>query len=436
MKIYTVIAFLFFSFSFLSAQFVATEVGTLPEKVSNNAVCEGFIDGVPYLFSFGGIDSTKIYSGIHLRSFRYNIETGESEPIPDLPDDLGKIAAGASRIGDIIYIAGGYNVFANSTENTTNKMHRYDIVNNQYLSDAQDIPVPTDDHVQAVWRDSLIYVITGWNDVANIPNVQIYNPTSDEWSMGTSVPNLDSYKSFGASGVIHEDIIYYFGGARSSGGFNIQNNLRIGIIDPSAPTEIEWSTTIPDLLTNGYRMAATTVNDELHWLGGSNKTFNFNGIAYDGSGIVSPNNRDLYLTPDELEWNQKSIQIPMDLRGIAEISATVKYLAGGMLENREVTDKVYRLEWQDPTSTSNLDEARDLSVGPNPFQNELIIESKNDKMKIDQVIGLDIHGNILFNDQPHSSKYQKSTDHLSIGMYFIQVKIGDKMILKKVIKSK
>ena len=81
-----------------NAQFVVTEVGTLPESVSNNAVCEGFIDGVPYLFSFTGIDSTKIFSGIHLKSYRYNIETGESERIADVPDSLGKIAAAASRI--------------------------------------------------------------------------------------------------------------------------------------------------------------------------------------------------------------------------------------------------------------------------------------------------------------------------------------------------
>lgn len=435
MKVNLITFFFLFSCSMLNAQFVATEVGTLPEKVSNNAVCEGFIDGSPYLFSFGGIDSTKIYSGIHLRSFRYNIETGQSETIPDLPDDLGKIAAGASRVGDIIYIAGGYNVFANSSESSTNKMHRYDILNNQYLSDAKDIPIPTDDHVQAVWRDSLIYLITGWNDTANIPNVQIYNPSSDEWSMGTNVPNIDSYKSFGASGVIYEDVIYYFGGARSSAGFNIQNNLRIGIINPSSPTEIEWSIQIPDLLTNGYRMAATSVNDELHWLGGSNKTYNFNGVAYDGSGTVSPSNRDLFLTPTELEWNQKSIQIPMDLRGIADVSNTVKYIAGGMLENREVTDKVYRLEWQDPTATINVDNTINVKIGPNPFQNVLTIEMRNQDQKIDQVIGFDMTGNTIFSDFPHASRFQKNTDQMAAGIYYIQLKIGDQTIYKKVIRT-
>ena len=108
------ILFLLFSLALIpisKGQFVVSEVGNLPDRVSNNAVCEGFIDGLPYVFSFGGIDSTKIYSGIHLKSYRFNVATAESERIADLPDNLGKIAAAASRIGNIIYIAGGYNVF-------------------------------------------------------------------------------------------------------------------------------------------------------------------------------------------------------------------------------------------------------------------------------------------------------------------------------------
>lgn len=93
-----------------NAQVTITEISTLPERISNNAVCEGFIDGTPYIFSFGGIDSTKLYTGIHLKSFRYNTLTGKTIQIPDLPDTLGKIAMAASRIGNIIYIAGGYHV--------------------------------------------------------------------------------------------------------------------------------------------------------------------------------------------------------------------------------------------------------------------------------------------------------------------------------------
>ncbi len=324
-----------------------TQVGTLPEAVSNNAVVEGFINNIPYLFSFGGIDDTKEYAGIHLRSYRYNIQTTTTDQLPDLPDTLGKIASAASRIGNMIYISGGYHVLSDGSEITSGKMHRYDIANNIFLEDAPDIPIPTDDHVQAVWNDQLIYLITGWSQTANIPNVQIYDPIQNTWLSGTSVPGND-YRSFGASGTIVGNTIYYFGGASSNNGFGIQNQVRIGTIAPDNPTQITWNIITPDAIIHGYRMAATTVHNELHWVGGSTNTYNFNGIAYDGSGGVSRSQRDLYTKTDIIEWQENTaIQLPMDLRGIANISETVKYLAGGMGANQTVSNAIYKLEWSD-----------------------------------------------------------------------------------------
>ena len=165
-----VLIFLPFTINLLSAQnWTVTEVATLPKAVSNNAVAEGFIDNTPYVFSFGGLDETKNFLGIHLDSYRYNTVTGEVIIIPDLPDTLGKVAAGASRIGDIIYIIGGYYVFSEGKELSSDKVHRYDIKNNKYLEDGAAIPVAIDDHVQVVWQGRLIYVITGWSDKTNMP---------------------------------------------------------------------------------------------------------------------------------------------------------------------------------------------------------------------------------------------------------------------------
>lgn len=331
----------------MGQQWSLTEVGTLADAVSNNAVCEGFVGETPYVYSFAGVDKTKLYSGIHLKSFRFNTISGKSERIADLPDTLGKVAAGASRVKDKIYIIGGYHVFSNGSELSSNKVHRYDPKTNTYLADGSPIPVAIDDHVQAVWRDSLIYVITGWNDKANVPNVQIYNPAKDSWTAGTSTPDSHQYKSFGASGIIKGDTIYYFGGASMGKQFPIQNELRIGIINSKNPSEIEWSVEIPDEQITGYRMACTLVDGQVKWLGGSEVTYNYNGIAYNKSGGVSPSNKILTLD-DSRNPRITSIvfpSLPMDLRGIASVTSTVKYLAGGMLQNQEVTNKVFRLEW-------------------------------------------------------------------------------------------
>jgi len=320
-----------------------TELAPMPEKVTNNAVAEGFIDGIPFVYSFGGLDATKKYSGIHLRSYRFNTQTNYWENIPPLPDTLGKIAAAASRVRNIIYIIGGYHVFADGHELSSNNVHRYDIINNRYLSDGAPLPLQIDDHVQAVWKDSLIFVITGWSDTENKPNVQIYNPFVDIWERGTPVPDDHDYKSFGASGVIVGDSIYYFCGAAYQKHYPAQNTIRIGIINSNHPLEIRWSKDILGENVKGYRMAATNVNGYIFWLGGSEITYNYDGISYQSKQGVPPLGRSLYFEIGSGKWGLDfKHKIPMDLRGIAEISASVKYIVGGMLDNQKVSDKFYK----------------------------------------------------------------------------------------------
>ncbi len=317
----------------------------MPEALSNNAVVEGFVDGKPFAFTFGGIDSTLSYQGIHQRSYAYSFTSNSWRQIADLPDSLGKIASAASRVHDTLYILGGYHVFKDHSEKSSDKVHRYDITTDKFLEDGISIPVPIDDHVQVVWRDSLLYVVSGWYDTKNVANVQIYNPSKNSWDIGTSVPNNHLYKSFGASGIIVGDTIFYFGGASMGKHYPIQNILRKGVINPKEPTEIDWSYQILDSTVVGYRMAAMAFENRPYWLGGSTRTYNYDAIAYDGSSGVNPSNRVLYLKNNQ--WHRDvSHKLPMDLRGIAEISDSTKIIVGGILENQQVSNKVYLLEWK------------------------------------------------------------------------------------------
>lgn len=401
-------------------QVSVTEVGKLPVSVSNNAVCEGFIDQQPYLFSFGGIDSTKKNTGIHLKSYRYNIATGKSQRIADLPDTLGKIAAGASQIDNIIYIVGGYHVFSDRSELSSNKVHRYDVANNTYLSDGPNLPTATDDHVQAVWRGKLLYVVTGWSDVSNIALVQVYNPSTNTWAAGTPVPNSDDFKSFGASGSIIGDTIYYFGGASSASGFRIQKTLRKGVINPDQPTEITWTLSTPSTDIKGYRMAATTVGNTLHWLGGSGKTYNYNGIAYNGSGGVAPTHRDLSIRGDFDQWTENFVtELPMDLRGIAQVNDTVKYLAGGMIDGQTVTHKVYQLTW--PSAGLSVPPVQnELRIFPNPVQHRLLVETSTSN-ELRHIEVYTAQGKLLDRIDAHGSSISWATTHWPAGVYFLKI---------------
>lgn len=319
------------------------QVATLPEPVSNNAVCEGFTPTGNYLYSFAGIDSTLEYSGIHLKSWRVNTQTLQIDVLPDLPDTLGKVAAGANRVGNIIYIIGGYHVFANGNEVSSNKVHRFDVSQNQFIADGAPVPVPIDDHVQCVYKDSLIFVVTGWSNTGNVTNVQIYNTYTDSWQAGTPVPNNNSYRCFGASGQIIADTLYYYGGAAGFN-FNGQSRLRKGYINPANPAQIDWF--VEAVATPNYRSAAVTTHGVLHWLGGSLVTYNYDAIAYNGSGLVSPSSEAYFYVPTTGNWGTESTaDLPMDLRGVAKISETEMFITGGIGNGAEVSDAVYRLQY-------------------------------------------------------------------------------------------
>lgn len=339
------------------AQWTASLLTALPTRVANNAVCEGFTPSGSYIYSFAGIDSTLEYTGIHLNSWRINAQTGDVEQLPDLPDTLGKIATGASFVNGTIYIIGGYHVFENGSELSSNKVHRFDVAQNQFISDGAPIPVPIDDHVQAVYRDSLIFVVTGWSNTGNVPDVQIYNTYTNSWSVGTPVPNSSNYTAFGASGEILGDTLYYFGGA---GGFNFgpKKRLRKGYINPEDPTNITWSIETPDNVLANYRSAACTTPGMIHWIGGSENTYNYDGLAYDGSGVVNPSMKTLGYSPNEgiAEIGFLNDWLPMDLRGIANISPTEKYLVGGIRHNQWVINDVIKLTY----SGVGIDERRNI----------------------------------------------------------------------------
>lgn len=376
------------------AQITITEMSALPMPISNNAVTMAENNGTKYLYSFGGIDSTKSSGGITLSSFRYNTSTNSWENIPDLPDTLGKIASGASTVKNKIYIIGGYHVFASGNEVSSNKVHVFDPELNTYLADATQIPVAIDDQVQDVWRDSIIFVITGWSNNTNVANVQLFNPSLNSWSAGTSVPNSNTYKAFGATGKIVGDTIYYIGGASTGANFPAQKTLKKGIIDPTDPSNITWSA--PTTLENIYRGVATTDNNNnLYFLGGSAISYNYDGIAYNGSGGVPLRTTYLHTELGNLSnWGSDSILLPMDLRGIGEFSSTIKYLAGGMENNQKVSNKTLKIE-MNPLSTLEAPiNQSDFAIFPNPFENKIFIQNHSNteviKVELLNVLGREI----------------------------------------------
>ncbi len=348
-----------------------TFLADMPEPVSNNAVTGAYVNGVPHMFSFSGIDSTKRWDGIHKRAFRYNTETDVWETIAELPSGTGRIAAGASTVKNKIYIMGGYEVFANGNERTLDEVHIYNPETNEYEPNGKPMPVPVDDHVQVVYKDSLIICVTGWSQNTNVRNVQIYNPALDEWRSGTQVPNSSSFKVFGASGSILGDTLYYKGGARIGSTFPRAFDLKKGYINPNDPSDIVWQSA--DANWSHYRAACATINDVVKWFGGNSFTYNYDGLRYSNGEPSIPDGLTFVYNPMNGEFNSSNL-FPrvMDLRGLAQFGEEL-YFCGGMESGPKVTNKTFKF-----TPIVNSSEeliSNSYSIFPNPTSDIINIKT-------------------------------------------------------------
>lgn len=322
-----------------------TELDTMPIRTSNNAVCEAFVNNESYVYSFGGIDLSKTYSGIHKRSFKYTVSSDTWEEIDNLPDAEPKIASGASYVNGKIYIIGGYHVYANGSEVSSNKLHIYDPVTDLFLPDGPSIPLAIDDHVQCVYNDSLIFVVTGWSNNGNKPNVQIYDTYLNQWQSGTPTPTGLYFTAFGASGYIIGDTLYYHGGA-AGGSFAARKYMRKGYINPIDPTDITWTQMEDAPGDPGYRSACSGHENAVFWVGGSQTSYNYDGIAYNGTGGVNPSARILSFNNTHYNYSDEISQPygVMDLRGIAKIGSNQWIICGGMDTNQVVSNRTFLLE--------------------------------------------------------------------------------------------
>ena len=416
----------------LSAQ-TWTELANMPEPVANNAVTTATVNGEIYVYSFTGIDATKSCDGDHLRSFRYSLTNDTWEAIPDIPDMLGgKIAAGASTVKNKIYVTGGYHLSPNCNEISSAKIHIFNPETNEWEDDGAEMLVPIDDQVQAVWKDSLIIMVTGWSNNTNVTAVQIYNPTTNEWTAGTSTPNQSNYKVFGGSGSIVGDTIYYAGGARISSSFSASSSFRKGYINPENPTDITW-TEESSTAAKGYRMGASDFQGRPIWFGGSDVTYNFDGIAYNGSGGVAALDRVSIYEPSTGIIEQFAGWMPelMDLRGVAKISNNEFVLAGGMLQGQEVSNKTFLLSLDDlPSAVDNISLNNILKISPNPTKGKMRINAEgNFEIEI-----IDFSGKVIFTQEIQGQEIL-NLGNIPNGVYQARIfSEGKQVSLNKIVK--
>ncbi len=310
----------------------------LPMPVANNAVAALETSAGWSVFSFLGIDSTRLWSGVTTASFRWDVGSPAWQVI-EPPPGPGRLAATAQAFGGRIYLFGGYTVAEDGAEQSVPQVDILDPETGRWTR-AAPMPVPVDDAVSGVWRDSLIYLVSGWHDSDNVAAVQIYDPVRDTWAQGTPIPGPPV---FGHAGGIAGDAIVYIDGARVQAEprtFVLEASSWLGRIDPGDPTRIVWER-LPDHPGPGlYRAAALGVGSRILFAGGSDNPYNYNGIGYDGrraepwaGAFAFDLTTESWITVDAPPTSS------MDHRGIV-IAGGRAFIVGGMTAGQRVTDRV------------------------------------------------------------------------------------------------
>lgn len=307
----------------------------LPVPVANNAVAATETADGWTLFSFLGIDSTRRRDGITTAAFRWTVGDASWRPIGPVPGEP-RLAATAQAVGGRIYLFGGYTVAEDGSERSVPDVFVYHPVGDRW-SRAAPMPTAVDDAVSGVWRDSLIFLVSGWHDTDNVSLVQIYDPTADEWRKATPIPGPPV---FGHAGGISGDAIVYIDGARVDRDprrFALETSSWLGQIDPAEPARIAWRR-LPDHPGPGlYRAAAVGTERFVMFGGGTDNPYNYDGNGYDG--VPSEPRFGVFAWDVGREiWRELApLEVPtMDHRGLVEAAGHV-YAIGGMGPGRVVT---------------------------------------------------------------------------------------------------
>ena len=310
----------------------------LPQPIANNAVAVAVVDGDPTVFSFMGLDDTRAWSGVASHAFSWRVGSmawRELQPVPG----PGRLAATAQGHDGKVYLFGGYTVAEDGSEKSAPNVNIYHPALRTWGA-GPPMPVPSDDAVSGLWRDSLIYVVSGWHDTDNVRDVQIYDPGRDEWQAATPI---EGPPVFGHAGAISGNTIVYLDGVRTRPEvphFVMEGSAWRGDIDPNDPTRIEWSRLPPHPGPPLYRAAAGSFGPWVLFAGGTDNPYNYDGLGYDGAPS-EPRTLVLGFNVETGEWREFAplATASMDHRALV-VAADALIIVGGMVGGQRVSDLV------------------------------------------------------------------------------------------------
>ncbi len=314
----------------------AQVVPALPVPVSNAAVASGLIDGEAWVFSALGIDSTRRWSGITRQAHAWSAGSARWRSLPDVPGPVGRLAATAQIVRGRLFVFGGYTVDSAGAERSVASVDIFEPRRNLW-SRGSDMPVAVDDAVSVVYRDSLIYLISGWHDTDNVQLVQMYDAVRNAWFPASPIVGRGV---FGHSGGIAGNTIVYVDGAvkqDSATKYVLEQQVWIGTIDTKNPSVIDWRVGIAHPGPPLYRAAVGRCGSLIVFAGGTDNPYNYNGIGYD-TRPSQPSARVFAFDTRRGIWQTLPAlsAATMDHRGLA-IVGDIGWLIGGMAARQRVS---------------------------------------------------------------------------------------------------
>ncbi len=115
-------------------------------------------------------------------------------------------------------------------------------------------------------------------------------------------------------------------------------------------------------------MASIPYNGSALWLGGSTVSYNYDVIAYNGSGEVAAESRIVTYHPSNGQITETSNAISpiMDLRGIAQIAPNQFIIVGEMVENQAVSNQTLLIIDTDFVGSEKESSSLEVQISPNP----------------------------------------------------------------------
>jgi len=196
-----------------------------------------------------------------------------------------RICPGANVVDGKIYVMGGQLPSALGIISPSSSNAVYDPETDSW-SQVAPIPIPVMGHASAVLDDK-IYIISGGTNVFGttfvpISQVQIFDPKTNQWTNGTSIPTGVAYAgACVTTGLSAPKRIYVIGGTQNLHfRYVFANPIDLNqIYDPETDT---WTTGTPMPTPRG-KIGIAVINDEIYAIGGQ--------ISNDWGEVISANEK-------------------------------------------------------------------------------------------------------------------------------------------------